>query len=219
MSIRLSADERRAQLERIASRMFADAGYHGVSMEQLADAAGVSKPVLYQHFPSKRALYVELLEDVRAGLLGRLTDATGSVATGRARVEAGFAAYFRFVTEHRSSFRLLFGASVRNDPEFAAVAEATVHDAAAAIVPLIDIPAPEEQRLVLADALVGMAEATSRRVLADPTAEQDATALAHWVSQLAWFGLRGVRPDDDHDGGQDGDHDGEGGQRAAVPTP
>lgn len=156
-------------------------------------AAGVTKPVLYQHFPSKRSLYSELLEDVGAQLLEQLGRATEGATTGREQVEEGFAAYFRFVGSNHSAFRLLFGASVRNDPEFAVIAERTVQAAAEVISSLIAVPAPTEQRRVLANALVGMAEATSRRMLADPDAESDPYALARWIAELAWFGLRGVR--------------------------
>ena len=66
-------------------------------MDEVAEAAGVTKPVLYQHFPSKRALYRELLDEVDAQLVAQLVEATAGAASGRERVEAGFAAYFRFV--------------------------------------------------------------------------------------------------------------------------
>lgn len=191
--MRLPADQRRRQLLEVARETFSEHGFHATSMDEIAVAAGVTKPVLYQHFPSKRALYVELLHDTAAQLLQRLDDATGRATTGRARVEEGFTAYFRFVTGNRAAFRLLFGASVRNDPEFALVAERTTRAAADAISGLIDIPASAEQRRVLANALVGMAEAVSRRALTDSEAERDAETLAAWVAELAWFGLRGVR--------------------------
>src|SRR3954466_6851190 len=123
MANRLPAARRRRQLLGVALEVFAAHGFHATSMDEVATAAGVTKPVLYQHFPSKRALYVELLEDVGNQLLTQLASATDRATTGRQRVEEGFGAYFRFVDENRSAFRLLFGASVRNDPEFAAVAD------------------------------------------------------------------------------------------------
>src|SRR3954447_19573429 len=113
----MPADQRRQQLFDIARDRFARQGFHATSMDEIAEGAGVTKPVLYQHFPSKRALYVELLEDVGNQLLTQLASATDRATTGRQRVEEGFGAYFRFVDENRSAFRLLFGASVRNDPE------------------------------------------------------------------------------------------------------
>jgi AcrR family transcriptional regulator len=164
-------------------------------MDDVAVAAGVTKPVLYQHFPSKRALYRELLEDVDDRLLGALVVATGRAESGRARVQEGFAAYFRFVTGNRSAFRLLFGASVRNDAEFAEIAERAIERVAAVITGLIEIDVPTEHRRVLAHAIVGMAEATSRR-FADSGPPPDPDLFARWLSEMAWFGLRGVRGDD-----------------------
>jgi AcrR family transcriptional regulator len=195
-SARLPRDERRAQLLAAAQEVFVANGYHGAAMDEIAETAHVSKPVLYQHFPSKRALYVELLEDTGSQLLEALEAATKHAPSGRERVEAGFGAYFRFVVSNRSAFRLLFGASMRNDPEFARLAEATISAAVAAISPLIDIPTSPEQREVLANALVGMAESVSRRAVHDPDAENDADRLARWVAEMAWFGLRGVRADE-----------------------
>jgi AcrR family transcriptional regulator len=194
--MRLPAEQRRRQLLDVACEVFAAAGFHATSMDDVANAAGVTKPVLYQHFPSKRALFTELLDDVGRQLLTELHTATGAVETGRERVEAGFEAYYRFVTGNRPAFKLIFGASVRNDPEFAEVADRVLHDAADAISELIEIETTAEHRRVLAHAVVGIAEATSRHALTDPAASQDATELARWVSELAWFGLRGVRADE-----------------------
>ena len=117
--MRLPADERRQQLLAVACELFARTGFHDTSMDDIAEAAGVTKPVLYQHFPSKRALYGELLDDTGRRLLDRLAEATSRATSGRERVEAGFRAYFQFAVGDRSSFRLLFGASIRSDPEFA----------------------------------------------------------------------------------------------------
>ncbi len=195
--MRLPADVRRQQLVDVARDVFAARGFHATSMDDVAVAAGVTKPVLYQHFSSKRALYIELLEKVGAELLGAITAATERASTGREQVDNAFVAYFRFVTENRSAFRLLFGASVRNDVEFAQVAEGVIEQIATAIAPLIDIDASPEHRRVLAHALVGVAESTSRRALADPDAEAEPERLAHWLAEMVWFGLRGVRAEAD----------------------
>jgi AcrR family transcriptional regulator len=198
MSMRLPAEQRRTQLLSVAIEVFGERGFHATSMDEVAEAAGVTKPVLYQHFPSKRALYRELLDDVDAQLVAQLVAATVGAASGRERVEAGFAAYFRFVGEHRASFRLLFGASVRNDPEFAVVAERTIDRIADLVAELIDIEAPADHRRVLAHAVVGMAEATSRR-LTNGGAGDDPDQLAAWLAEMAWFGLRGVRAEEPAD--------------------
>jgi len=195
MTTRLPAEQRRRQLLDVACGVFAERGFHATAMDDVAAGAGVTKPVLYQHFPSKRALFVELLDDVGHQLLGGLAVATGAATTGRERVEAGFTAYFRFVTGHEAAFRLLFGAAARNDAEFGEIVERILDETADALTLLIDIPGTAEHRRVLAHALIGIAEATSRDALTDDGALEPAL-LAQWVSELAWFGLRGVRADE-----------------------
>ena len=64
MAARLPAPRRRRQLLDVALDAFAERGFHRTSMDDVAEAAGVTKPVLYQHFGSKRELYLELLDDV-----------------------------------------------------------------------------------------------------------------------------------------------------------
>jgi AcrR family transcriptional regulator len=190
---RLPADERRQQLLAVACELFAHSGFHQTSMDDIAEGAGVTKPVLYQHFPSKRALYGELLEDTGRRLLDRLEEATSGAKSGRERVEAGFRAYFQFAVGDRSAFRLLFGASIRSDPEFAQTVDTILEAAAATISTLIDLPMSDEQRRVLAYALVGMGESVGRHALTESEPEVDGDELATWIAEFAWFGLRGVR--------------------------
>src|ERR1700690_1228206 len=194
--MRLPADERRQQLLAVACDLFARTGYHETSMDDIAEAAGVTKPVLYQHFPSKRALYGELLDDTGRRLLDRLAEATSRATSGRERVEEGFRAYFQFAVGDRSSFRLLFGASIRSDPEFARTVDAILQAVADTISTLIDLPTSDDQRRVLAYALVGMGESVGRRALTEPGPEVDGDELAAWITELAWFGLRGVRAEE-----------------------
>jgi AcrR family transcriptional regulator len=191
--MRLPAEQRRVQLLEIARDMFAERGFHKTSMDDLALAAGVTKPVLYQHFKSKRALYCELLELVGAQLLGELGRATAQASSGREQVERGLAAYFGWVATNPSAFRLMFGASMRNDAEFATIVEQTIAAAVQAVEPLIDIAISGEQRQVLANAIVGLAESTSRRALREGGMLDDPEQLAAWLAELLWFGLRGVR--------------------------
>jgi AcrR family transcriptional regulator len=194
-ALRMPADQRRQQLFEVARERFAEQGFHATSMDEIAEAAGVTKPVLYQHFPSKRALYVELLEETGRQLLTTLAEATAQAGTLRERVEIGFRAYFRFAIGDRSAFLFLLGTSLRSDPEFARIVEEILDALGETIATLIEIPVPEEQRQMLANAIVGMAESVGRKVLRDPAAIVDGDQLAQWISELAWFGLRGVRID------------------------
>ena len=119
MPPRLSAPARREQLLEVALEIFARQGFHGTSMNDVADVAGVTKPVLYQHFDSKRELYLALLEDVGNQLITRIAKATSEAPDGKAQTEAGIKAYFRWVHDDRDQFRLLFGSGARRDDDFA----------------------------------------------------------------------------------------------------
>ena len=116
MSSRLPAPRRKEQLLDVALHVFAERGFHLTSMNDVADAAGVTKPVLYQHFPSKRALYLELLRSVGSRLMAHIAAATQRAGGPREQVEDGLRAYFTFVAEHAAAYRLMFGGGTRRDP-------------------------------------------------------------------------------------------------------
>src|SRR6266508_3592764 len=93
---RLPAAVRRAQLLDVARRVFGRDGYRGASMESIAEAAGVTKPVLYQHFPSKHALYGSLLELELGQLTTDLDRALAVAIVGMAESAATW-----WLAEHR----------------------------------------------------------------------------------------------------------------------
>src|SRR5277367_3342176 len=101
-SRRLTAEQRRQQLVAVALELFAERGYRPTTMDDIAEAAGVTKPLLYQHFSSKRALYLELVDAVSDELLAAIGEATDRAAGPRAQVNQGFAAYFRFLVSHEA---------------------------------------------------------------------------------------------------------------------
>jgi AcrR family transcriptional regulator len=194
--MRLPAAERREQLLHTAVGVFAEHGYHATSMNDVAEAAGVTKPVLYQHFSSKRELFVELLADIGAELRDTIAKATADAAGPRQQIENGFRAYFSYVGDHTDSFRVLFGSGARRDPEFASFARSVETSIADAIAELIVVDGePVAQRQMLAHSIVGMTESASRYWLAHDR-EPDVDTLATQLSQLAWSGLRGIRTAD-----------------------
>lgn len=201
---RLPAARRRRQLLDVAVDVFAERGFHKTSMDDVAEAAGVTKPVLYQHFDSKRELYLELLEDVGSHLVEVVTAAVGGVSGPRQQVEAGFAAYFEFVTQKTNAFLLLFGSGARLDDEFNDAVKRVEDAMAAAIAALIETDISADHRQLLGYGIVGLAEVTSRHWVsrwfsASTTSvgspPDEATVLARRVSELAWAGLRGVHRD------------------------
>jgi len=188
---RLSAPARREQIFDVAIEVFGRAGYHGASMNDIAEAAGVTKPVLYQHFESKSDLYRALLDEVGTRILGAIVKATANAIDGKEQTMRGFEAYFRWVADHHHEFMLLFGGSARHEPEFSAQIRRITDDAAAAIAPLIAVDIDSEHRDTVAHAIVGLAEGASRRLVGLGEAF-DADEIAREVGILAWAGLRAV---------------------------
>jgi AcrR family transcriptional regulator len=192
MAIRLPASERRTQLLEVALEEFAAHGYHLTSMNQVAEAAGVTKPVLYQHFRSKKALYRELLEDVSTGLADAISEATLAAAGPRQQVEAGLRSYFGYVIKHRAAATILYGGGDRRDGEFADAIRRVEETIVELITPLIRVEGlDDEGRRLLAHGVVGLTEGTSRHWVASGY-EPDPDELAARVAELAWAGLRGV---------------------------
>jgi AcrR family transcriptional regulator len=193
MSARLPAPARREQILDVALVVFAHTGFHGTSMNDVAVAAGVTKPVLYQHFDSKRDLYQALLDEVGARLLNSISKSAADATDGRSQTELGYRAYFRWVAEDHDAFRLLFGSGSRRDDEFNLAVREITAQAARAVAPLIDVDITDEHRKTLAHALVGLAEGASRR-LVELGDDFDPDVIAGQVSALAWAGLRAVEP-------------------------
>jgi AcrR family transcriptional regulator len=194
MSARLPAHERRDQILDVSLPVFARQGFHGASMNDVADAAGVTKPVLYQHFGSKRELYLALLDEVGSRLITSISKAASEAPNGKAQTEAGFLAYFRWVHDSRDAFSVLFGGGARRDDEFAEAVRRVEDASADAIAPLIAANVSAEQQRTIAHALVGMSEGVARRLVSDDH-EFDPEITARWVGDLAWAGLRALGRD------------------------
>lgn len=198
---RLRADIRRRQLLDVALRLFAVGGYNATTMDDIAEAAGVTKPLLYQHFTSKRALYLELVDSVAESMLEALGKAVAEADGPRQQVQGGFAAYFDLAVTHAEAFALLFGSDVPDDPEMSRAVHHVEDMLAEAVNELIDAGLDEDHRRLLAYAVVGMAEGASRRFMAVSSesgatpSQADALRQARRLADLAWAGLRSVHRD------------------------
>lgn len=191
-NMRLPAEQRRQQILEVAVGVFAEKGYHAASMNDVAEAAGVTKPVLYQHFPSKRDMFIEILRDIGDRLRETISKATSNADGPRQQFEHGFRAYFMFASENTDSFTVLFGSGARRDPEFASFATAVEDSIAEIVADLIVVDGqPAGNRLLLANAIVGMTEAATRHWLSHGR-EPDVDVLASQIAQLAWSGMRGI---------------------------
>ena len=189
---RLPRDARRLQLLRAAQHVFVAQGFHAAAMDDIADRAGVSKPVLYQHFPGKRELYLALLEEQVDELTERVRQAMAATEDNRARVDAAVGAYFDFIDADGEAFRLVFESDLRNDPDVRRIADRGSRACIEAIAEVIaeDTGTDRERALLLSAGLTGLAETSARWWLAGKgtVSRDEAVSL---MSALAWRGIAG----------------------------
>jgi len=198
---RLSRSERRLQLLRVAQALFSSEGYHHVSMDDIADHAQVSKPVLYRHFPSKLDLYLAVIDECGRDLLATIDAAVAPVAAGtaqdgRAVVAAIVRAYITFVDIAGEASTLLFESDVTHDADARTRVGHASRQAADRITEVIVQVAtlPDEEARTVAAALVAMAEgAALHRMRHEGSASAEVTA--DLVARLAWAGVAGLVED------------------------
>jgi AcrR family transcriptional regulator len=173
---------------------FARLGYHDSSMNDIADSAGVTKPVLYQHFESKRELFLELLVELGRDLGNAIRAAVDEASSPRQQVQFGTTAYMHWVDENRDGFMVLFDTEVRRDSEFSEVIRQVQRELVDSIADLIVVPGLDRERQrLLAYGIVGLSEKTCIRWL-EKEIDLDVDELAAQVAALAWSGLRGLDP-------------------------
>src|SRR5688572_22861502 len=166
--VRLPRSARRKQLLAAAQEVFVAQGYHAAAMDEIAERAGVSKPVLYQHFPGKLELYLALLDTHCDGLLTRVNHAMAATPDNKERVRNAMAAYFDFVDHESEAFRLVFESDLRNDPAVRERVERVESGCIAVITDTImaDTGVTRARAELLAAGLVGAAETAARFWLA-----------------------------------------------------
>ena len=187
---RLPRQERRAQLLDAAREAFVQQGYHAAGMDGIAELAGVSKPVLYQHFPGKLELYLAVLDESSDSLIDRVRIALDSTTDNRKRVRATFEAYFDFVAHESGAFRLIFESDLTNVPEAADRVARTNNTCAQMIAEVIreDTELDDDTSMLLASGLLGMAQTAARYWLHSPAPiSQESAAKA--MSMLSWRGI------------------------------
>jgi AcrR family transcriptional regulator len=149
----MSAADRRLVILEAARSAFAEGGYHETSLDVVAERAGVSKALIYEHFDSKRELFVAMLEMHVGELIERISAAVLAAEEPEERMRSGLEAFFGFVEERRGAWRIIF----RNagDPDVALAMERLRDGVAAAIVALMSEkaaeafpPGPERDRLM-----------------------------------------------------------------------
>jgi AcrR family transcriptional regulator len=189
-SARLPRDERRAQLLAAAQEVFVANGYHGAAMDEIAETAHVSKPVLYQHFPSKRELYLALLDSHLEALTELMLGAMNSTTDNKERVQAVMRAYFRFIDSDDQAHRLVFESDLINDSDVSSRLETFNKTFAEAIARVIaeDTKLPLLEAQLLGRGLAGMAQVSARYWL-ETDGNLDLDVASDLIYRLAWRGI------------------------------
>jgi AcrR family transcriptional regulator len=190
---RLPRDERRGQLLVAASEVFVDRGYHAAGMDEIADRAGVSKPVLYQHFSSKLELYLAVLARHVENLVSGVRQALRTTTDNRQRLRAAVQAFFDFIEHDSQGYRLIFENTVSGVPQVTEQVDGATEACIDACFDLISRDSgldPYRARMI-AVGLVGLSQVSARYWLeADrPIPKEDAV---EGTVQLAWGGLSHV---------------------------
>jgi AcrR family transcriptional regulator len=187
---RLPRMARRRQLLGAAQEVFVAQGYHAAAMDEIAERAGVSKPVLYQHFPGKLELYLALLDEHAENLVQRVREALASTPDNKLRVERTMEAFYDFVAGEGEAFRLVFESDLRNVAPVRARVDRTNQQCAEMIAQVIqeDTGVSSDEAHLLGMGLVGMAEVSARYWLSQHgTISQD--RAEHLISRLSWRGI------------------------------
>jgi AcrR family transcriptional regulator len=189
--VRMTRTARRAQLLDAALEIFVAQGYHAAAMDDIADHAGVSKPVLYQHFPGKLDLYLALLDRSADALVATVREALVSTSDNHARVSATIRAYLRFV-DGEGTHRLVFESDLRSEPRVAERVDRMMWEAADLIADTVaaDTGLASADARLIAVGLAGMAEVAARWRLDShsPVSQERAVEL---LGHLAWRGISG----------------------------
>src|SRR5262249_18440306 len=188
--VRLPRSARRKQLLAAAQEVFVAQGYHAAAMDDIAERAGVSKPVLYQHFPGKLELYLALLDTHCDAMVDHVRDAMAATTDNKERVRGAVRAYFDFVDHESEAFRLVFESDLRNEPAVRERVARVESGCVAAITDTImaDTGVSRARAELLASGLVGAAETAARFWLAGGRQVRKVEAV-QLVATLNWRGI------------------------------
>ena len=189
---RLPRDERRSQLLSAALEVFTVAGYHSAAMDEIADRASVSKPVLYHHFPSKLDLYLAVLDVHIDSLVFELQKAISSTPDNGNRVKSTVDAYFNFIESEGEAFRLLFESDMSVEPQVRERLNRMTYDCAAAVSAVIAIETglPQEASMLLGVGIIGTTQTTARHWL-DRDSKLTRAQAKDLVTNIIWRGISG----------------------------
>ena len=189
---RLPKTARRSQLLGAAREVFVAQGYHAAAMDEIAERAGVSKPVLYQHFPGKHELYLALVDQHAKEIVDAVRGALASTKDNKLRGALAIAAFFDFIDGEGESFRLIFESDLTNEPAVRERVDKVTNECAEAICEVIaeDTGLSRAESMLLASGLGGLAQVVARSWLhSDRSVPRD--QAVQLLTSLAWRGIAG----------------------------
>ncbi len=183
-------EQRRRQLIAAARNVFVDVGFHSAAMDDIAARAGVTKPVLYQHFGSKHDLYLAILDEGARAFLATIGSALQSTTDNEGRVTATIEAFYGFVAHDDAEYRIVFESDLVNAPSVESKRHAVADECAAMIGQVIaeDTGLDDEQSQLLAHGLLGLALVSAQRWLRGGK-RIPADQAAALTASLAWRGI------------------------------
>jgi len=197
----MRAPDRKEQILVSARRLFATSGFDDATVDDISAAAGITKPIIYRHFGSKRELHLAVLEEHLADLIKRLWVALSSAQDPRNRLRNGLVAYFAFVEERPDGFRMLLEAGTAKDPKTQAKLGSAWETLAEGVARTVgDLlrgagldPAGAP---IYARALIGMAQSVADWWL--QTQRVPPESLVDYLLALVWRGFDGLPRDPTH---------------------
>lgn len=193
---RMSGSERREQLVGVAREAFAERGFEATTIEEIADRAGVSKPVVYQHFGGKEGIYAVVVDREVTKLTTAITEALDAAPHPRAAAEDVAAAFLGYIEDHEQGFRIL----VRDAPSTltAGTFASVIGDVAARAERMLvdefsDRGFDQETAPMYARMLVGAVALVGEWWL--DAREPSRDVVTKHIVNLLWHGLKDLQPE------------------------
>lgn len=185
---------RRSAVMRAGLEIFTEKGFHLASMDDIAERAGVSKPILYQHFSSKHELYLGILDERVEAIVQQVRGAIESASTNKTRLEAAISCYFNLIDDADLGYRLIFESDFTMNHDV----RARVEDVVSQVSRIVGAEVSKQTGMslgeanILAGGLSGMAQAAAWRWLRLGRPISIELAISQTLD-LAWNGLTSIQ--------------------------
>ncbi|WP_395994458.1 MULTISPECIES: TetR/AcrR family transcriptional regulator [unclassified Actinomyces] len=189
----MSASERREQLITVARALFAEKGFEATSIEEIANRAKVSKPVVYEHFGGKEGLYAVIVDRELTAISTTITQALKSSSSASVIVERAALALLTYIEESSDGFRILSATNTHSSDTYSTLLADVAIQVSGLLAKQFSTHGLDPRTAPLyAQMLVGIVAMPSQWWLDNPAMSKEEVA-AHMVN-LAWNGLRAMTP-------------------------